>query len=177
MVKENKDYLFSKKDLMYLIIPLIIERLLAVAVGMADTVMVARVGESGVSAVSLVDAINILLIQVFGALATGGAVIAGQYIGKNQEEDASKAGEQLILFVTLISIVIMFIVYIGKKFILNVVIGSIEPIVAEYANTYMMIVFAIIPFLAIYNSGAALFRAMGNSNVTMRTSLIMNTIN
>jgi len=177
MVKENKDYLFSKKDLMYLIIPLIIERLLAVTVGMIDTVMVAKVGESGVSAVSLVDAINILLIQVFGALATGGAVVAGQYIGKKQEQNARKAGEQLVLFITLISIVIMALMYIGKNFILNVVFGSIEPIVAEYANTYMMIVFASIPFIALYSSGAALFRAMGNSNITMKTSLIMNTIN
>src|SRR5699024_7331913 len=81
------------------------------------------------------------------------------------------------LFVTLVSIAIMVLMYLGRNFILNVVFGSIEPIVAEYANRYMMIVFASIPFLALYNSGAALFRAMGNSNITMRISLIMNGIN
>lgn len=177
MGESDKGHLFSKRDLMYLIIPLVVERLLAVAVGMADTVMVANVGESGVSAVSLVDAINILLIQVFGALATGGAVVAGQYLGRRDKEKASKAGEQLILFVTFVSIAIMVVMYLGRNFILNVVFGSIEPIVAEYANTYMMIVFASVPFLALYNSGAALFRAMGNSNITMRISLIMNGIN
>ena len=106
----------------------------------------------------------------------GGAVVAGQYIGRNQNEKASRAGEQLIVFVTLISLVIMAVMYAGRSFILNVVFGSIEPIVAEYANTYMMIVFASIPFIAVYNSGAALFRAMGNSRITMKTSLIMNTI-
>lgn len=174
-IKEN--YIFSKKTLIYLIIPLIVEQLLAVAVGMADTIMVASVGESGVSAVSLVDSINILLINIFGALATGGAVVAGQYIGRNQSKEASKSGEQLIVFVTLISLVIMAVMYAGRGFILNVVFGSIEPMVAEYANSYMMIVFASIPFIAIYNSGAALFRAMGNSKVTLKISLIMNTIN
>lgn len=173
----NENYIFSKKTLIYLIIPLIVEQLLAVAVGMADTIMVASVGESGVSAVSLVDSINILLINIFGALATGGAVVAGQYIGRNQSKEASKSGEQLIVFVTLISLVIMAVMYAGRGFILNVVFGSIEPMVAEYANSYMMIVFASIPFIAIYNSGAALFRAMGNSKVTLKISLIMNTIN
>ena len=174
-IKEN--YIFSRKNLIYLIMPLIFEQLLAVAVGMADTVMVASVGESGVSAVSLVDSVNILLINLFAALATGGAVVAGQYIGRNQKEKASKAGEQLMVFATLISLVIMVVVYVGRGFILNVVFGSIEATVATHANTYMNIVFASIPFIAVYNSGAALFRAMGNSKITMKTSLIMNTIN
>lgn len=175
--KIDKNYMFSKKQLFSLIIPLIIEQFLAVAVGMADTIMVSSVGESAVSAVSLVDSIILLLINIFAALATGGAVVAGQYIGRKEEKNASRSGEQLIVFVTLISLVITALMYVGKGFILNVVFGSIEPEVANFATTYMMIVFASIPFIAIYNSGAALFRTMGNSKVTMTTSLIMNTIN
>jgi len=163
--------------IMQLLLPLIIEQFLAVAVGMADTVMVSSVGESGVSAVSLVDAINILLINVFAALATGGAVVAGQHIGRKKLDKANEAGEQLILFVTLVSIVIMVLMYLGKDFILDTVFGSIEPLVRDYANRYMMIVFASIPFIAVYNSGAALFRTMGNSKISMISSLIMNTIN
>lgn len=173
----SKNYIFSKRDLIYLIVPLIIEQLLAVAVGMADTIMVASVGESAVSAVSLVDSINILLINIFAALATGGAVVAGQYIGKNNREKASQSGEQLIVFTTIISLFITALMFLGRNFILNVVFGAIEPEVSEYAYTYMTIVFASIPFIAIYNSGAALFRAMGNSQITMKTSLIMNAIN
>jgi len=176
-LKLKKEYIFSNKALMRLIFPLIIEQFLAMAVGMADSIMVAKVGESAVSAVSLVDSINILIINIFAALATGGAVVAGQYIGQKRSEKASKAGEQLLVFVTLISIIIMAILYIGKDFILNVVFGQIEPDVAAYATTYMLIVFASIPFIALYNSGAALFRAMGNSKITMITSIIMNAIN
>lgn len=174
-IKVNR--IFSNKTLVRLIIPLIIEQILAVAVGMADTIMISSVGESAVSGVSLVDSVVLLLINLFAALATGGAVVAGQYIGQNRNEKASKAGEQLIVFVSLISIVIMAIMYAGKNFILNVVFGAIDPDVASFANTYMLIVFASIPFIAIYNSGAALFRAMGNSKITLKTSLIMNLIN
>lgn len=174
-IKVNR--IFSNKTLVRLIIPLIIEQILAVAVGMADTIMVSSVGESAVSGVSLVDSVVLLLINLFAALATGGAVVAGQYIGQNRNDKAAKSGEQLIVFVSLISIVIMAMMYAGKNFILNVVFGSIDPDVASFANTYMLIVFASIPFIAIYNSGAALFRAMGNSKITLKTSLIMNLIN
>lgn len=178
MEKEiKKSYLFTNKDLIRLLIPLMIEQFLAVAVGMADSIMVASVGESAVSAVSLVDSIIILLINIFAALATGGAVIAGQYIGRKQNDMACRAGEQLLVFGTLVSLIIMALMYIGKGFILNVVFGTIEPDVAVYANTYINIVFASIPFIALYNCGAALFRSMGNSKVTMFTSIIMNAIN
>lgn len=173
----KKKHIFSKKNLIALIIPLIIEQLLAVSVGMADSMMIASVGEAAVSAVSLVDAINILLINIFAALATGGAVVAGQYIGNNKSDKAKSAGEQLIVFVTIISLFIMALMLVGKSFILNVVFGSIDPDVASYANTYMTIVFFSIPFIAIYNCGAALFRTMGNSKITMNTSIIMNGIN
>lgn len=173
----EKNYLFSRKTLLYLIMPLIIEQFLAVAVGMADTIMVASVGESGVSAVSLVDSINILLINIFAALATGGAVVAGQYIGSNKRDKALEAGEQLIIFGIIISAITTFFIYLGRKFILNVLFGSIDPLVEQYANTYMMIVFASIPFIAVYNCAAALFRTMGNSRITMKISLLMNTIN
>lgn len=178
MEKEiRKNYLFTNKDLKRLLIPLMVEQFLAVAVGMADSIMVASVGESAVSAVSLVDSIIILLINIFAALATGGAVIAGQYIGRKQNGMSCKAGEQLLVFGTFVSIVIMAIMYIGKGFILNVVFGTIEADVAVYSNTYINIVFASIPFIALYNCGAALFRSMGNSKITMVTSIIMNAIN
>ena len=173
----KRNYLFTNKDLIRLLIPLMIEQFLAVAVGMADSIMVASVGESAVSAVSLVDSIIILFINIFAALATGGAVVAGQFIGQKQNDKACKAGEQLLLFVTFISIIVMAVMYLGKGFILSVVFGSIQSDVFAYANTYLLITFASIPFIAVYNSGAALFRAMGNSRITMVTSIVMNIIN
>lgn len=168
---------FSNRDLRKLIIPLVIEQLLAITVGLADSLMVARVGEAAVSAVSLVDAVNVLLVSMFSALATGGAVVAGQYMGRRETEKANLAGGQLLLFMGEIALGVTALLYLGRGFILGVVFGSIAPDVAAYSNTYFLIVEASTLFLALYNGGAALFRVMGNSGISMWVSLIMNTIN
>lgn len=172
-----KPLLFSNKDLRNLIAPMVIEQLLAVLVGMADTIMVAAVGESAVASVSLVDNINVLLIGLFMALATGGAVVAGQFLGHKDTKKANTAAQQLIFFMILFSVLIMIIVYLGKWFILHIVFGQIEPDVMAYADTYLMIVTASIPFIAVYNAGAAIFRVQGNSAISMKVSILMNGIN
>lgn len=174
---EEKKLMFSNKDLCRLILPMIMEQMLAVLVGLADTIMVACVGEAAVASVSLVDNINILLIGVFAALATGGAVVAGQFLGHGDKGKACKAGEQLIIFMAGFSLIIMLLLYACKWFVLHVVFGKIEPQVMEYADTYLMIVTASIPFIALYNCGAALFRVQGNSMVSMLVSLLMNAVN
>lgn len=168
---------FSREDLRRLTIPLVIEQLLAITVGLFDSVMVSQVGEAAISAVSLVDTVNVLLVNTFASLATGGAVIAGQYLGRRETEKASHSGSQLLLFMGEVSVLIMALFYLGKGFVLGVVFGRIEPDVAAYANTYYMIVEASVPFLAIYSAGAALFRVMGNSRISMWVSLAMNAIN
>lgn len=173
----GKPWLFSKKDLRKLIIPLFIEQFLAIFVGLADSIMVASVGEAAVSAVSLIDTIMILLINVFAALAGGGAIVAGQALGRKCAEDGCEAAEQTMLFSAAFSLFIMMVVYAGKWFILHVVFGKIEPDVMANCNTYLMIVTASIPFLAIYNAGAAMHRAMGDSRTPMLMSLVMNGIN
>lgn len=174
---DRSGYLFDNKALLALIIPLIIEQLLAVLVGMADSIMIASVGEAAVSGVSLVDQIMVLLINLFGALATGGAVVAGQYLGQKNQKQACRAATQLVWFITVSAVVITVIVYVCKFFILHGVFGRIEQDVMGHANTYLMIVTASIPFMALYNGGAAIFRAMGNSKVSMQVSIVMNIIN
>lgn len=174
---DEKKLLFSNRDLCRLILPMILEQMLAVFVGLADTIMVAQVGEAAVASVSLVDNINILLIGVFSALATGGAVVAGQFLGHGDGEKACRAGEQLVLFMAGFSVIIMLLLYSCKWFILHVVFGTIEADVMQYSDTYLMIVTASIPFIALYNCGAALFRVQGNSLISMLVSLLMNAIN
>lgn len=169
--------LFSNKQLKQLIIPLLIEQLLSVTVGLADSMMIASVSEAAVSAVSLVDTVMILLINIFAALATGGAVVSGQYIGRGSSEKACKAADQLVLFILVLSLGITFLVYGGRNFLLQSVFGKIEPEVMANAQTYLLIVSASIPFIGLYNGGAALFRAMGDSKTPMKTSIFMNVIN
>ena len=139
--------------------------------------MVAQVGEAAMSAVSLVDTVNVLLVNAFSALATGGAVIVGQYLGRREVDKAGHAGTQLLLFMAEISLIITALFYLGKGFVLGVVFGQVEADVAAHADVYYMIVEASIPFLAIYSAGAALFRVQGNSRISMWVSLLMNAIN
>lgn len=173
----SSDYLFSNQDLKKLIIPLIIEQILAITVGVADSMMVANAGEAAVSAVSLVDTVFILLINLFSALGTGGAVICGQSIGKKDSQNACRAANQLILFVGIFSFLVMIFTYLFRSFILHGVFGTIDDDVMSNCKIYLMIVAASIPFIALYNAGAAIMRSMGDSKTAMYMSLIMNGIN
>lgn len=169
--------LFSKSDLRKLIIPLILEQVLAMLVGLSDTVMVSNVGEAAVSGVSLVDMINQLAITVFSALATGGAVIASQYIGHRNRKRACESANQLLLVVLFISLAVMEICALGRAPILRLFFGKIEADVMGSALTYFLLSAFSYPLLALYNAGAALFRSMGNSRITLLISGVMNLIN
>ena len=169
--------MFSNRDLSRLIIPLIIEQLLAATIGLADTVMVASCGEAAVSGISLVDSVNFLLITLFSALATGGSVIAAQYIGKGDRQEASNSANQLLYSALGLSLFLMILSIVLRDQALRLIFGKIEADVMANARIYFLISAISYPFLAIYNSGAALFRAMGDSRTSMYTSVLMNAIN
>ena len=169
--------LFSAAALRRLIIPLVIEQFLAMTIGMADTIMVTSVGEHAVSGVSLVDNISILLINIFSALATGGAVVAAQYLGSRDESNACAAAKQLFYVVGALSTATMAVCLLFREPILRLVFGQLDASVMEAAMTYFLLTALSYPLLAVYNAGAALFRSMGNSKVSMLASLLMNLIN
>lgn len=173
----QEEYLFSKEDLKKLIIPLLFEQALAITVGMADTMMISNAGEAAVSGVSLVDMFNNLVISVLAALATGGAVVASQYLGAGKPKEACKSAKQLVYSATLITIVISALVILFSNGIISFFFGKIEADVFHNALIYMMISAVSFPFLAVYNSSAALFRSMGNSKITLKVSILMNIIN
>jgi putative MATE family efflux protein len=177
VLKTPPNYLFSNKDLFKLFLPLVIEQCLERLVGLADSMMVAQVGEAAVSGVSLVDFIIMLLISIFGALATGGAVVAGQYMGNKQMDESRRAANQLVWFTGTVALLIMALIYLAKPLILKVLFGQITQEVYNHANIYLNITGASIPFLALYSAGAAIFRTMGNSKLPMKIMLAMNILN
>ena len=174
---DKKNLLFSNKQLFILIWPLLIDQLLTVFVGMVDVLMVACVGEAAVSGVSLVDSINILVIQVLFALTSGGTVICAQYIGAKDSKKSGQTTAQLILLTLIGTGIITLIFLLGRNSILNLIFGDVETKVLNNASIYMLITSISFPFLAIYNSGAAAFRAIGNTRLSMLISLFMNVIN
>lgn len=173
----EKERLFSNKDLYLLFVPLIIEQGLEYVTGLADSIMVAKVGEHAVSGVSLVDSVMALFISLFAALTTGGAVLIGQYLGDKNRRKALNVTNQFSKFTLYFSLIIMFLIYLGKSFILNRLFGGITEDVKAAANTYFMVVTLSIPFLALYSCGATIFRTMGNSKLPMKIMLYMNILN
>lgn len=178
--KSKIDYgnlLFPRRALWMLLIPLIIEQMINSLMGMVDTLMVSRVGAEAISAVSLVDSINNLVLQVFAAMAAGAAIICSQYLGRKDEKGCNDAAKQIVLTVVVISSVIMIIGVGFRKPLLHLIFGSVEEAVMTNAQMYFLITALSYPFIALFQAGAAFYRACGNSKFTMKTALIANVAN
>ena len=173
----KKERLFTNRQLLTLLWPLIIEQMLEILVGMADTVMVSSVGEAAISGVSLVDMINQLIITLFGALATGGAVVTSQHLGAKRPEDAAKSAGQLVGLSAILGVGVAAFCLITRTAQLRLFFGTITDEVMQACLTYFTITALSFPFLALYNAGAAIFRSTGNSAVSMKVSVIVNGIN
>ena len=172
---ENR--LFSNRKLIRLIVPLVIEQGLTILVGMADGVMVSSVGEAAISGVSLVDMINAVILVLFAALATGGAVVTSQYLGARNMEKARKSTGQLVIMATGLGILTMVPCFIFAEPLLKLCFGAIAPDVKAAGLAYLRVTALSFPFIALYNAGAAIFRSVGNSKVSMQVSMLMNVIN
>ena len=168
---------FSNKDLKAMIVPLFLEQLLVMLVGMADTLVVSYAGESAVSGVSLVNQFNTIFIYLFTALASGGAVVISQYVGRNENDSAGESASQLLLFSTLFSVLIAVLVLVGNQSMLRLLFGRVEDSVMQACITYLRISAYSYPALAVYNAGAAVYRSLGKTSVTMYLSVASNLIN
>lgn len=174
---KEKTEIFSNRDLKAMIIPLFLEQLLVMLVGMADTLVVSYAGEAAVSGVSLVNQFNTIFIFLFTALSSGGAVVVSQYIGKKAAEDAGESASQLLLFSAVFSGIMAVGVLAGNEWLLRMLFGKVEDSVMQACVTYLKISAYSYPALAVYNSGAAVYRSLGKTNVTMYLSLVSNIIN
>ncbi len=166
--------LFSLRALFRLIVPLVIEQALSVAVGVADILMISVMGEAAVSGIALVNEINVLMIQLLAALATGGAVVVSQYLGRGEAANGRTAAGQLMLVVLALSLLLTALSLVFNNGILRLIYGEIDETVEQGARAYFYLAAASYPFIGLYNASAALFRSMGNSKVSMMTALLMN---
>lgn len=172
-----KNILFDNKAIFALLLPIIIEQLLNSFMGMVDTMMVSTVSSAAISAVSLVDSVNNLVIQVFSAMATGAAIICSQYLGSGDRKACNKAAGQVVLTVFVISMTLMFVCLLGREALLYLIFGQVEEAVMKDSLVYFLITVLSYPFLALFNAGAAFYRAGGNAKFPMKVSVISNIIN
>lgn len=169
--------LYPTKAMFALLVPIVIEQFLNSLMGMMDTMMVSNVGSEAISAVSLVDSINNLIIQVFAAMASGAAIICSQYLGSGKQDISNKAARQVVLTVLTISLSLTLFGLALRIPLLRLIFGQIEEGVMTQAQTYFLITVLSYPFLALFNAGAAFFRAGGNSRFPMKVSVVSNFIN
>ena len=168
---------WNNRAIIGLLWPLVLEQVLAVTMGAADTIMVSSVGEYAVSAVNIVDNINNLLIIAFTSLCAGGAVVVSQYIGRKDYRNSSIAAKQLVYSVALISLVMTVFAVLLRRPVVRLIYGNIEYDVMNAAAIYFLFTGLSYPFLALNSANAALLRAMGNSKVPMRIAILVNIIN
>ena len=173
----GENELFSDQELKKMIVPLFLEQLLVMLVGLADTRVVSYAGESAVSGVSLVNQFNTIFIYLFTALASGGAVVISQYIGRQETDHAGESASQLLMFSAILSVLLGAAVLLGNEAMLRLLFGKVEPPVMEACITYLRISAYSYPALAVYNAGAAVYRSLGKTNVTLYISVASNVLN
>lgn len=176
-MQEKSQHLYSNLDLRKLLIPIIIEQLLSSLMGTADTMMVSNIGSAAISAVSLVDSINILVIQALSALAAGGAILCSQYLGSNNKKEANYSAQQVIFVMVFLSVILSAFCLIFRNPLLSLIFGKIEADVMSNSQIYFLLTLLSFPFIAIYDAGASIMRAQNNSRNPMIISVISNFLN
>ena len=170
----EEKHLFTNTDIRKLLLPIMVEQLLASLMGMVDTIMVSNVGSAAISAVSLVDSINILVIQLFSALAAGGAILCSQYMGGKNIRQAETSANQVLLTVTILSSLMTGVCLLFRRPLLSLIFGAVEPAVMTNSEVYFLYTALSFPFIAIYDAGASIFRAQNNTRCPMIISVISN---
>ena len=174
---EQQQHMFTNRMIRNLLIPVVLEQLLNSIMGTADTMMVSNVGSAAISAVSLVDSINVLVIQAFSALAAGGAIVCAQYIGQRNKEKANESARQVLFIITAISVAVSLICLVFQKPLLRLIFGSVEAEVMRASDIYFFYTALSFPFIAAYDSAASIFRAQDNTRGPMTISMISNVMN
>lgn len=174
---KTRGTLFSGRDLRRLLLPLIAELIFTALMGTADTVMVARVGDAAVSGVSLVDAVNNVMLMVFTATSTGGTIVCAQFLGARDRDGANRAARQVLLSVAAISALCGLGCVLLRRQILSLVFRDVEQSVMDAGLTYFLVTAISYPFIGVYGASAALYRAAGNSRRPMLVSAGGNLIN
>ena len=177
MKEQKKKHLFTNRQLAALLIPLALDQLLNSFMGTVDTLIVSNIGSAAISAVSLVDAINILVVEAFLALAAGGTVVCSQYLGNKDVEKANKAAGQLVFVTFFLSLLMAVICIAFHEPILRAIFGKVEKEVMDNAKIYFLFSAVAFPFIALYDDGASILRAQENSRLPMQISIIANVLN
>ena len=176
-MKDTSQHLYTNTDLRKLLLPIIVEQLLSSLMGTADTMMVSNIGSAAISAVSLVDSINILVIQALAALAAGGAILCAQYLGSHNQKEANQAARQVLFVMVFLSTALSAFCLIFRDPLLGLIFGKVEADVMSNSKIYFFLTLLSFPFIGLYDAGASIMRSQNNSRNPMLISVISNFLN
>lgn len=176
-MKDTSQHLYTNTDLRKLLLPIIVEQLLTSLMGTADTMMVSNIGSAAISAVSLVDSINILVIQALAALAAGGAILCAQYLGSHNQKEANQAARQVLFVMVFLSTALSTFCLIFRDPLLGLIFGKVEADVMSNSKIYFFLTLLSFPFIGLYDAGASIMRSQNNSRNPMLISVISNFLN
>ena len=176
-MKDTSQHLYNNTDLRKLLLPIIVEQLLSSLMGTADTMMVSNIGSAAISAVSLVDSINILVIQALAALAAGGAILCAQYLGSHNQREANQAARQVLFVMVFLSTALAAFCLIFRDPLLGLIFGKVEADVMANSKIYFFLTLLSFPFIGLYDAGASIMRSQNNSRNPMIISVISNFLN
>lgn len=176
-MKDTSQHLYNNTDLRKLLLPIIVEQLLSSLMGTADTMMVSNIGSAAISAVSLVDSINILVIQALAALAAGGAILCAQYLGSHNQREANQAARQVLFVMVFLSTALSAFCLIFRDPLLGLIFGKVEADVMSNSKIYFFLTLLSFPFIGLYDAGASIMRSQNNSRNPMLISVISNFLN
>ena len=177
MIPQNEQRIFSRKEIYKIVVPILLQNLLGIAIGMIDSMMISNKGEEAFAGVSLVSSLDTVLITLFSALTAGGSVVLAQAMGRKDRNYACNAAKQMLYITTLAAAVISATVLLLRVPILHLLFGNAEESVMQSALAYFFFIAISFPFLAIEYSVGATLRAQGDSITSLKVSLFMNLLN
>lgn len=169
--------LFSRKDLLALSVPIVIESILSIITGMVDSIMVSSAGEAAVSGISLVNQINVLFAVIFSAIASGGVIITSQYLGSGNLAKAKTSANQLLYATTACALFLTLAIIGIIPQVLRLVYGQLDADVFESAKVYYFYLLLGMPCYAMASSCNALLRATSHSKLALMLSGGANLLN
>lgn len=169
--------LFSRKTLAWILVPAALQGMLSVTVGMADSMMVSSLGDAALAGVTLVGALDTLLVTLFTSLTSGGSVVLAQAMGRGNREEACESAKQLLYITTAVASVISALVIIFRVPLLHFLFGEADDAVMQNAIDYFFFVALSFPVFAIESGVASIFRAQGDSVTSLKMSILINALN
>ncbi len=166
--------MFTRRKLVDLMVPLIIEQLFLGTIGIVDMLMVAPVGETAISGISLVNSINMLFHSIFSALAVGGGILCTQYLGRGEEDHGNQAGRQLFFMAGGFSVLAAAVCCLANPLVLSGLFPTAGPDVLSEGVTYFYLAALSYPCVMIFDACGALFRGMGSTRIPLLGSVVMS---